>query len=101
MRCGPLRSFPKEFNHPPALLGQGTISVPMQGSTRARPLGVSEVESAGEATVEPSCSIHLSVQKHFTLAATQAAESCFPGVERRPFALGCELADSLRLGVGR
>jgi hypothetical protein len=29
-RCESLRSFPKEFNHPPALLGQGSTSVPMQ-----------------------------------------------------------------------
>ena len=27
--CGTLRSFPKEINHPPALLGQGSTFVPM------------------------------------------------------------------------
>ena len=66
-------------------LGSGQYRFTNAGSARARPLGVSEVESGGEATVGPSCGIHLSVQKHFILAATRAAESCSPGVGRRPF----------------
>ena len=71
---------------PPACpVGSGQYLCTDAGSARARPLGVSEVESGVEATVGPSRGINLSVQKHFTLAATRAAESCFPGVGRRPF----------------
>ena len=43
--CGPLRSFPKEFNHPPTLLGQGSASVPMQ-DRRGRDHWVSESNCA-------------------------------------------------------
>ena len=84
--CGSLRSFPNESNHPPALAwGAGQFRFANAGSARARPLGVSKPESGVEATVGPSCGIHLNVWKRFSLVAARVAESCFNGVGRRPF----------------
>jgi hypothetical protein len=82
--CGPPRSFPRSSTTRLPCWVRAYLCTDA-GSARARPLGVSAVESGVEATVGPSRGINLSVQKHFTLAATRAAESCFPGVGRRPF----------------
>ena len=39
--CGPPRPFPKEFNHPPALLGQGNYLINNAGIWWARLFSVS------------------------------------------------------------
>ena len=79
---------PRSSTTRPPCLGSGQYLCTDAGSARARPLGVSEVESGVEATVGPSHGINLSVHKHFTLAATRAAESCVSGVWE---AVGCSL----------
>jgi len=76
---------PRSSTTRPPCLGPGQYLCTDAGSGRVRPLGVCEVESDSKATVGPRSGIHLSVQKHFTLAAARAAESYFPSVGRRPF----------------
>ena len=57
--CGPPRSFPKEFNHPPAL-GVGQSSLAMQEAAE-RAFCVTPTESVGDAKVAPTGGIHLNV----------------------------------------
>ena len=69
---------PQGVQPPACPVGAGQYVCTDAGLARARPLGVSEVESGGEATVGPSCGIHLNVWKHFSLVAARVAESCLP-----------------------
>ena len=69
--CGTLRSFPKEFHRPPALLGQGSTSLSIHRNPLGATFSVAAVELGGEAKAGPSCGPHRSVQKYFGLAAAR------------------------------
>jgi hypothetical protein len=68
--CGTTAVVPEGVQPPACPVGPGQRLCTDAGSARARPLGVSEVESRTEATVGPSCGVHLSAETLYPCRAT-------------------------------